>query len=220
MPEDGRNDVDESPGQGTAAGAGVSYESNEDSVWEEGYRLATAVLEVLHLEAASAQPIDIDAVYQALGIGIDSIELRDRSIRAVAIAGTQFCPTVLLNLRYEFLEEETRRFTLAHELCHILHDRGYRAQLAMASGPWAPVDVERRANAFAAMFLMPRELVGAVVRAVTQALETPAAIWTVANALRMSYSSTLEHLCNLGFIAESLRDSLRIESRPDETARA
>lgn len=52
-----------------------------------------------------------------------------------------------------------RRFTLAHEFCHLLFDRDVGAHLAIASGPWAPHDVERRANAFAAMFLMPNGLV-------------------------------------------------------------
>jgi Zn-dependent peptidase ImmA (M78 family) len=32
-------------------------------------------------------------------------------------------------------------------------------KLAMATGPWAPRDLEKRANAFAAMFIMPTDLV-------------------------------------------------------------
>jgi len=39
--------------------------------------------------------------------------------------------------------------------CHILFDREYGTKWALASGPWAPRDLERRANAFAAMLLMP-----------------------------------------------------------------
>ena len=43
-----------------------------------------------------------------------------------------------------------QRFTLAHELCHMLHDRSYGARLAIASGPWAPWGIEKRANALLA----------------------------------------------------------------------
>lgn len=43
------------------------------------------------------------------------------------------------------------RFTLAHELCHLLIDRDSGSQLALVSGPWAPKAVEQRANAFAAV---------------------------------------------------------------------
>ena len=46
-----------------------------------------------------------------------------------------------------------RRFTLAHELCHVLFDRSSARRLSHVSGPWATVRVEKRANAFAAMFL-------------------------------------------------------------------
>lgn len=48
-----------------------------------------------------------------------------------------------------------KRFSLAHEICHLLLDREYGDELAIASGPWAPVAIEQRANAFAAAFLMP-----------------------------------------------------------------
>lgn len=46
--------------------------------------------------------------------------------------------------------------TLAHELCHLLVDRSKAAPLMIASTPWAPAEIERRANAFAAELLLPR----------------------------------------------------------------
>jgi hypothetical protein len=48
----------------------------------------------------------------------------------------------------------------AADECHLLVDRERAVSLAIASGPWAPHDLEQRANAFAAAFLMPSELVG------------------------------------------------------------
>ena len=153
--------------------------------------------------------MDIDRLYQDLGITVQDVLLSDRWIRAVAIAGRQYRPTVLLNSSYLYRDEEPRRFTLAHELCHILHDRSYGAHVTMASGPWAPVDVEKRANAFAAMLLMPDHLVQTIVRQLTMPLDSAAAIGEIANRLRTSYSSTLEHLCNRKFIDETIRDQLR-----------
>jgi len=46
--------------------------------------------------------------------------------------------------------------TLAHELCHLLVDRGSATELMVVSTPWAPPEIERRANAFAAELLLPK----------------------------------------------------------------
>jgi Zn-dependent peptidase ImmA (M78 family) len=81
----------------------------------------------------------------------------------------------------------------------------------MASGPWAPLGIEKRANAFAAMFLMPTALLDSVVRQLTVPLDTASAIWQVANQMQTSFSATLEHLCNLGFVDDVTRGALRSE---------
>ncbi|MFN9288214.1 MAG: ImmA/IrrE family metallo-endopeptidase, partial [Planctomyces sp.] len=96
-----------------------------------------------------------------------------------------------------------------HELCHILHDRTHGIRLALASGPWAPVDVEKRANAFAAMFLMPPELIRRVIDNEQISLDTVESIWTVSKHLGVSFSAVVEHVCNLGFINEDTRDDLK-----------
>ena len=184
-------------------------ERNYEEAWTQGYRLADGLHEALGDRFATGPIVDIEAIYNHLGISVDEVDLQDASIRAVAIAGEHHKPAVLINRNYEYLHAEPRRFTLGHELCHILHDRAYGAQLAMASGPWAPIDIEKRANAFAAMLLMPVELIEAVVRGMDVPLDSAPAIWQVANALRTSFSATLEHLCNLGFVDELTRESLR-----------
>jgi Zn-dependent peptidase ImmA (M78 family) len=181
----------------------------DDTAWEQGYRLAEELLDEIGNGSVDESPVDMDRLYQDLGITVQEVFLSDCSIRAVAIAGRDYQPTVLLNTSYLYRDEEPQRFTLAHELCHILHDRSYGAHLAMASGPWAPVDVEKRANAFAAMLLMPDQLVETIVRRLTMTLDSSAEIWEIANRLRTSFSSTLEHLCNRGFIDEAVRDQLR-----------
>ncbi len=181
----------------------------EERTWEQGYQLAEDLLEEIGDRYVDESSVDIDRLYQDLGITVQEASLSDQSIRAVAIAGPHYRPHVLLNRSYRYRDEEPRRFALAHELCHILHDRSYGAHLAMASGPWAPLDVEKRANAFAAMLLMPDHLVETIVRGRPSPLDSVAGIGEIAKRLRTSFSSTLEHLCNRRFVDETIRDRLR-----------
>ena len=101
-----------------------------------------------------------------------------------------------------------RRFTLAHELCHLLHDRSYGALLAIASGPWAPRNIERRANAFAAWLLMPPHRLKPAIAWAHGAINTNEGISAVANELDVSRSALVRHLFNLGEITEEDQDAL------------
>jgi Zn-dependent peptidase ImmA (M78 family) len=189
----------------------VPVEGNDERAWRQGYQLAESCLEAVDDATVRELPVDVEGLFLHLGISVETIKLHDQSVRAVALAGPKHNPAVLVNDNYPYQSSQLRRFTLAHELCHILHDRSYGARLALASGPWAPVDVEKRANAFAAMLLMPTDLVGSVIRNLPNRLDSTGAIWEVANAFQTSFTATLEHLCNLGHIDEVTRDGLRAE---------
>ena len=189
----------------------VAVEGSDEQAWKQGYQLAEDFLEAIDPVIARELPIAIEKYFEHFNISTESISLRDQSVRAVALAGPRHKPAVLVNDNVLYRSVRTRRFTLAHELCHVLHDRNYGATLALASGPWAPVDVEKRANAFAAMLLMPTDLVGSVVRKLKSRLDSPGAIWEVANAFQTSFTATLDHLWNLGHIDEVTRDALRAE---------
>lgn len=163
--------------------------------------------------------IDIEHVYEMLGVGHDQIPLEDQNIRAVAIASPTHKPYSLLNKNHPtFLAYTGRRFALAHELCHLLYDRSYGQQLAIATGPWAPRDLERRANAFAAMLLMPTDLVLRVVGSLTVRLATLAAVRQVATVLRTSPTATIEHMGNLGLLDEADRERIRLEAETHLTS--
>ena len=190
----------------------VPVEGSDERAWKQGYQLAESLLEAVDGATAREAPIAIEGLLDHFGITVQRIALHDQSVRAVAMAGPEHKPAVLVNDNVLYSTPQTRRFTLAHELCHILHDRNYGARLALASGPWAPVDVEKRANAFAAMLLMPADLVGDVVRTLPFSLDSPDAIWAVANAFQTSFAATLDHLWNLGHIDEATRDALRAAS--------
>ena len=87
--------------------------------------------------------------------------------------------------------------------------------MAIASGPCAPQDVERRANAFAAMLLMPTSLVQQAVAKLAVPIATVERVREVARRLRAGRSTVLNHLKNLGFIDETGRQ--RIEEQVSRT---
>ncbi|MGH3248264.1 MAG: ImmA/IrrE family metallo-endopeptidase [Trebonia sp.] len=101
------------------------------------------------------------------------------------------------------------RFTIAHELCHLLLDREHGNELAIASGPWAPLDIERRAKAFAAAFLMPTWLLRDAITTSSAPVDDPETIRSVSTRLRVSKSSLIDRLYNLGEITFEERIQLR-----------
>jgi Zn-dependent peptidase ImmA (M78 family) len=188
--------------------------------WAQGYSLAEEILEDLSLPGGSDEWVDVRGIYENLEISFDVLALNDRGIRAVSLAGPEHRPSTLLNPNHvTYLSEPGQRFTLAHELCHILFDRGYGARLAIASGPWAPSDVEARANAFAAMLLMPTELIRRLVRSLSQPVNSVAGVREMAAKLHTSFKATLEHLKNLNFLSEEEHDWIEIEAEHGQPAR-
>lgn len=187
--------------------------------WYQGYELAESLHAHLDPEQVEGESVDIEVFIKQQGVTIVDRELTDRTIRAVAIDGERHRPGILVNSRNSANAHPFgRRFTLAHEFCHLLFDRDVGAHLAIASGPWAPRDVERRANAFAAMFLMPNELVRRAVSALAGSLETKDAVHSVANRLQTSFESTLWHLKNLGYIDDVTRQRIESEALPQRPA--
>jgi len=200
----------------------LGLEDQTEKPWEEGYRLAEQVLEQTGLGGETVRGVDVQSLLDRLHIGRESIRLADSTVRAASIAGTHHRPTILTNESYDANRlSAAMRFSLAHELCHILFDRDRGEKVAIASGPWAPIEVEKRANAFAAMLLMPRSAVWSAVRSARHDISTLAGIRFVARALNTSAAATLEHLCNLGLIDEVTRDRVRQEAlEPTEEAPA
>ncbi|MDZ4851482.1 MAG: ImmA/IrrE family metallo-endopeptidase [Pirellulaceae bacterium] len=179
--------------------------------WDKGYELAESFHEAFANEFVNEVSVDIERVVRELEITVSDIALDDRTIRAIAIAGEGFEPMIAINSQYKYQERYPRRFTLAHELCHLLHDRTHGMRLALASGPWAPVDIEKRANAFAAMFLMPRNLIELVIQKNNLQVDSIPCVWQFCELLLVSFSAAVEHLCNLGYIDEVTRDAMKLQ---------
>lgn len=174
-----------------------------DLAWEEGYELALQTLEGLELELGQGRSIDVDAILAMLGVRTRDVRVDDQSLRGVAIAGPGLAATIVVNTHAKWNQGEPgRRFTLAHELAHILADRSSARTITHSSTPWAPETVEKRANAFAAMFLMPYRLVDDTLTIVGQVTDK-ASLMKVARRLKCGRVAVLEHLRNIDRINAS-----------------
>jgi Zn-dependent peptidase ImmA (M78 family) len=176
---------------------------------EQGSRLGEKACELLGGDGGGW--VDVDWVVKNLDIAVSEIELSDDAVRAVSIFGPTQRPHIFSNSRTWWGQSSgVRRFTLTHELCHLLFDREYGDELAIATGPWAPVAIEQRANAFAAAFLMPTWLLRAALATATAPADAPDTIRSVSAQLHVSASSLIDRLYNLGEI--TFDDRIRLRS--------
>lgn len=168
--------------------------------YAHGYELAYKIRETLKIDPYTAF-IDIEVALKTLGITILNASLDTNSIRGVAIAGDEFAPAIVVNNTHKFnASARGRRFTLAHEFCHILFDRSRARRLSHISGPWASTRVEKRANAFAAMLLAsPYALEKALSARKTSDISI---IKQLADKFGLGTAALLEHLRNLDLISE------------------
>lgn len=175
--------------------------------WGEGYELADRVHHELGTDVRA--PIRINEILDGLGTTYRNASLSDPDARAFCFASPEHRPTIVVNKNFT-----TNRFiavwrtTLAHEFCHLLFDRDEGRELAVASGPWAPLPIEQRANAFAAMFLMPETLVQRSIAEATEPPTTIVGVRQIAKKMRTSTHTTIEHLHNLNQIDLVVRDRL------------
>ena len=179
--------------------------------WQDGYQLADDFLEQLTDEGLaflSEGFVDVEGICKHLSIKIIRRNLDTETIRGVALAGDHFSPTILINNSVPSNRARAgRRFTIAHELGHILFDQSRARRLAHTSGSWAAPGIEKRANAFAAWLLMPPNLLGNDVATDRDTIKT------LASRIKVPDSALVEHLYNLGFIAETERQNLRVVMR-------
>ena len=191
----------------------VPVDESDARPWAQGYDLAEDFLDRIGPSLSNATSVDIHGILGDLGVEVVKVRLTDETIRAVAIAGPRCRPRVAWNSACERnADARGRRFTLAHELCHLLFDADAGRRLALASGPWAPVDVEQRANAFAAMLLLPTESVHSAIAELTEPLGSRNAVARIADQFNTGFHATLWHLTNLGYIDEETRQRILASS--------
>ena len=179
--------------------------------WEDGYSLALDFRDALDM-TETTEPVDLDGLLQRLNVGCHDESLGADGPLGVALAGPGIQPTIVVNTSHPNNGHgHGRRFTLAHELCHLLHDRDHARRIAHSSTQWAPLAVEQRANAFAAMLLMPPDAVKHAFHPRSRR-PTLAEIAAMARTLQVGLRAAIQHLANLGTITEEDRDRLLDEA--------
>lgn len=174
--------------------------------WRDGYDLADDFLDTFD-GAIEESFVNVELICQRLEIGIERRTLDTDTIRGVALAGKGYSPTILVNMTSRYNANDVgERFTIAHELCHVLHDRGRACRVAHLSGRWATPDVEKRANAFAAWLLAPPQLLSEINTDDATRDRTWLKHW--AGRLRVAESALVRHLGNLGLLDDTDRDLL------------
>lgn len=180
------------------------------AITEDGYERALALRDALgidlHLPLAGAHDLE-DVWLPRMGIAVVDVRLEDSNVDGVAIMHPGWKPVVGVNLSGRFASKPWgRRMTLAHELCHLLYDLDDDGQVGIVSNPWAPQAMERRANAFAAMLLMPRATIDAVLP--HQARDwTTKVLHDAMAVLGVGRTTLIYHLYNLGKLTASERDA-------------
>ena len=126
--------------------------------WEEGYRLGAMARTRLGIPVG---PItDVQATLEALGVHIATLPFSGPDLDAASLMEEGSMPILLLNQPSPRVARTLpRRATVAHELCHLLHDAGEQELETRLSYKENSSDgsVEQRARAFAPAFLAPPE---------------------------------------------------------------
>lgn len=120
--------------------------------FEQGNKLANLLRDFLENPFDS---IDVEKLLKSWGVTLIDIEF-DQGIDAVAVWGAKNESAILINTEGHRSKYPTgRRFTLAHEICHLLVDKEGALPFADVVGGRVYKPVEQRANAFAAELLLP-----------------------------------------------------------------
>lgn len=175
------------------------------SPWHNGYALALEVLEEID-PAPKVSESRIETMLENLGVRVKEVKLGEHGPRGVALAGDRLQPTILVNLDHLRNAHRGKRFTMAHEFCHILFDRTSARPLTHTSTPWASPAVEQRANAFAAMLLMPPKR--AKLPPGTSRTDLKSEIGKLADRMKVSRTALRQHLANISEISQEELDSV------------
>ena len=172
--------------------------------YSQGYGLAAWLRNLLGFGTGR---IDPDKILTEWNVEIADLEM-DPAICAVAVWGKDHGPGVIINSKKpaRSSSQNGRRATLAHEICHLIYDRQRSLPVADVLGGLGPKLAEKRANAFAAEFLLPRSL---AAEALTKAgIEATEAAYELEKKYKVSREIVVHQILN-----SSLRDTLSRQER-------
>lgn len=194
----------------------VSGVREDMAPWEDGYRLGEAAREALGVPLGPLR--DLERFLNGLGIHVARVPFQSRELEAASLWEDGAVPVILVNEKtgragYSL----SRRATLAHELCHLLHDGG-KADIATRVSLSEDCEtreyaVEQRAWAFAPAFLAPPEMVRQWVRALPSLSGRELAVET-ASHWGLSYEGAVWHLENCGLVDPGKAEALSTRSVP------
>lgn len=174
--------------------------------WAVGQGWASAIRKLLGM--GGDEPVDIEVLLGDLEVPIESCRLEDPGVDAASLWSTRAGPVVAINENAAMGGTPWgRRMALAHEFCHLLFDRDVAGGLGVASGRGAPLLMEKRANAFAAEFLLPR----GALEAFRGAVDQKEALRRLMDRYRVGRTVAGNQLYNHGLITEVERDAMLSE---------
>lgn len=135
----------------------------------QGYWIASWLRAKLGL--VTEKPVDPMQLLIDWGVEVAAFDLGDGGLEAIATWGPRHGPVVLHRPACDQSQGDAQsypltrlRATLAHEICHLLIDRDRALPVAEVLGGASPEYPEKRARAFAAELLLPRDSAAAAVR--------------------------------------------------------
>lgn len=129
--------------------------------FEQGADLAAQVRRHFNLGAAAIPSLTGFVAHNLPDVAVLYADLSANGPAGLGFADHARGPAVVLNTRGKNENALVRRFSLAHELCHILVDWKRGQPLASVSGFFTDTvqELEQRANAFAVRLLCPESMV-------------------------------------------------------------
>jgi Zn-dependent peptidase ImmA (M78 family) len=128
--------------------------SRDQRPYEQGYEVAAWARAELNL--AYGELVDAETILKRFNVFIGEVRFGTSALEALAVWGSRG-PAVLLNTSLG--KSAKRRTAIAHEFCHLIVDQTRMLPAAEVLGGSVDLHVEQRARAFAAEFLLPRQLV-------------------------------------------------------------
>ena len=182
-------------------------------LWEGGYELGESARAAL---VPSGGPLrDLPGLLKELGVHLAQVPLSSKHVDAASIWEFEAVPVLLVNAASHIVEHPgALRASLAHELCHLLHDAGERDLTTSVS--WGmegtgnyDQDLEKRARAFAPAFLAPRDMVRAWHAALASRVkrDTVKMVQAMAEHWGLSFEGAVWHAKNCKIVqpAEAVR---------------
>ncbi len=179
--------------------------------WKIGYRLGAAARHRLKIPGGPIMNLQI--ALEGFSVHIATLAFSQSSVDAASLMEGGALPMILLNQASPRVQSTLpRRTTLAHELCHLLHDAGEHDLAAELSGKESSVDdlVEQRARAFAPAFLAPPDEVRHWFRSGRgmRWREPRQKILALARRWGLSWQGAVWHAKNCGLIQAATADRL------------